>query len=601
MNIYKTIIHTEPIYKGWSEDKKYSATTADSRRVFLRVSEITEHDHKKAEYDNMKHLYEAGAPVPEPLEFGVCDDGMRVYSLSEWLDGKDAESLLPMVTEIEQYVLGLKSGEALRKIHRVPVTEGVEDWAVRFNRKVKNWVDKYNSLPNIHSDTGEMLIQYLNKHHDVLSSCSVSFIHGDYNADNIMCMPDGTVKAIDFNSYNASYGDPWWDMNNMAWMTTMYPHFYTGQIRGYFNGEPPDEFWNKLLYYLAYDALAALTDPYGLNGIEDGTEIVNNILKWTNNFQNSVPTWYLNDFNIIETFEMQTGLKLKSMQKFNNVPTNTVYRVETNAKTFIFKAYSNRNWPENGKLLFINRKLREYNIPHAEILAFNREDNSFPNGYLIEICLPGTSADRLKLTTDETLEIYKKLGILMSRIHQIELQGFGYIGSGCAEWTTFSEFVHDMLGEWTANLTANEIVTSDEVDYIGFELQKRLEVCDKYPAVLCHGDLSIKNVLVYSDDITIIDWDDAHALCWMADIARLTMWMKMQYGEEYYEIYRKAFLDNYETIHDKNLFNELEDALHVWHGLDHLNYSIGSPQFETMRVILLNSLNRCGMRIPKCL
>ncbi len=299
MNIYKSIIHTEPINKGWSEDKKFSATTADGRYVFMRVSEITKLHHKKAEFETMKHLYEAGVPIPEPLEFGVCDDGKSVYSLSEWIDGKDAESLLPAMTEIEQYVLGLRSGEVLRKIHTYPVTEDVEDWAVRFDHKVKNWIDKYNSLVNKHSDTGEMLIKYLNKHHDVLSSCSVSFIHGDYNTENIMCMPDGTVKAIDFSSYNSSYGDPWWDMNNMAWMPKMYPHFYTGQIRGYFNGEPPEEFWKVLLYYLAYDALAALTDPYGLNGIEDGTEIVNNILKWTNNFESPVPAWYLSDYTFI--------------------------------------------------------------------------------------------------------------------------------------------------------------------------------------------------------------------------------------------------------------------------------------------------------------
>jgi len=46
---------------------------------------------------------------------------------------------------------------------------------------------------------------------------------------------------------------------------------------------------------LAYDALAALTDPLGLNGLEDGTEIVNNILIWTNKFQNPLPTWYVKE------------------------------------------------------------------------------------------------------------------------------------------------------------------------------------------------------------------------------------------------------------------------------------------------------------------
>ena len=110
-------------------------------------------------------------------------------------------------------------------------------------------------------------------------------------------MPDGIVRTIDFNGYNnTSYGDPWWDIENFAWIPTMFPHFYTGQINGYFNNKIPAEFWDILTYYLAYDALAALTDPYGLNGIEDGTEIVNNILEWTDDFKNPVPSWYLKDF-----------------------------------------------------------------------------------------------------------------------------------------------------------------------------------------------------------------------------------------------------------------------------------------------------------------
>ena len=152
--------------------------------------------------------------------------------------------------------------------------------------------DKYNTTPAVHSDTGDMLVFYLETHRNMLNSRTQTFVHGDYNIENIIVMPDGGISVIDFNSHSGSYGDPWCDLDNMAWMPAMFPHFYTGQIKGYFNGEPPAEFWAVFTYYLAYDALAALTDPYGMNGIEDGTEIVNAIFNWTDNFQNPVPTWY---------------------------------------------------------------------------------------------------------------------------------------------------------------------------------------------------------------------------------------------------------------------------------------------------------------------
>lgn len=293
---YDTFAKIEPITKGLSSDKKYYIETTDGQRMFLRISDLVEYDRKKAEYDMMKRVYNIGVLTSQPIDFGLCDDGKSCYSLSGWLDGEDAEKALPFMSETEQYVLGLKSGKTLRKIHTLPAPKDIEPWGVRFERKVYTWIEEYKSKQQIHSETGEMLIYYLEKHRNVLDICTQTFIHGDYNSENIIVMPNGKISVIDFNSYNTSYGDPWWDLENIAWMPTMFPHFQTGQIYGYFNGNPPMEFWYVLTYYLAYNALAALTDAQSLNGIEDGTEIVNNILKWTDNFQNLIPTWYLKKF-----------------------------------------------------------------------------------------------------------------------------------------------------------------------------------------------------------------------------------------------------------------------------------------------------------------
>ena len=300
---YETFIKIEPVNRGLSDDKKYFVETIENRRLFLRVSDITEYDRKKADYDMMARAYEAGILTPEPVDFGLCNGGKSVYSLSSRLDGEDAESALPHMSETDQYLLGLKAGKLLKKIHAIPLPipipahNDIEDWAVRFTKKLKYWFDKYNSRLDVHSETGEMIIGYLERNRTALENRTQGFIHGDYNTENIIIAPCGEVGVIDFNSYNAAYGDPWWDINNMAWMPVMYPCFYTGQIRGYFDGEPPAIFWDVLAYYLAYDALAALTDPYGLNGLEDGTEIVRNIFSWTDNFQNTMPNWYLKDFH----------------------------------------------------------------------------------------------------------------------------------------------------------------------------------------------------------------------------------------------------------------------------------------------------------------
>lgn len=294
---------------------------------------------------------------------------------------------------------------------------------------------------------------------------------------------------------------------------------------------------------------------------------------------------------INEIFETQIGKKVISVNKFENLITNSVYKVETDLEPYIFKVYSSRDWPEDGKLMFVNQKLTENRIPHAQILVFNRDDVNFPNGYLIEKCLPGTTADKLNLSVNETSAIFKKLSILVSDVHKIKLSNYGYTGSGKpASWSTFSEFMYDTFNDFIPNLTAHNIYSQNELEAIAQKMYSHLKLCDKYPSVICHGDLSTKNILVNQDEITLIDWDDVHSLCWMADIARLTLWMKLEYDDNDADIYRKIFIENYETKYDINDYYEMENTLHIWFGFDWINHFIGKPQFEKTKAFLQKSL-----------
>jgi hypothetical protein len=95
---------------------------------------------------------------------------------------------------------------------------------------------------------------------------------------------------------------------------------------------------------------------------------------------------------IIKTFENVMGIKVCSIHKYDNVLNNQVFKIEAESEPYIFKIYANRNWPEDGKLSFIAGKLEEYKIPHAKLFVFDRDNTSFPYGYLIEQCLPGVTA-----------------------------------------------------------------------------------------------------------------------------------------------------------------------------------------------------------------
>lgn len=304
---------------------------------------------------------------------------------------------------------------------------------------------------------------------------------------------------------------------------------------------------------------------------------------------------------IIKTFENSIGKPVRSIYRYDNVPNNQVYRIETDSRPFIFKIYAQRDWPEEGKLPFVHQKLDEYSIPHARLYAFNREDDNFPNGYLIEEFLPGVTADRLTLSHDENIKLFEKLGALMSKVHQIKVKNYGYTGSGIGIWTSFSEFIYDIFDDATSYLREENIVEAGKLDAIRENLRDKLKACDCYSPVICHGDLSTKNILVHKDEIVLIDWDDVQSLCWMADIARMTTWMKLTYDSKSADAYRKAFLDFYETEYDKSAFDKLEDALHVWYCIDYLNFAAATPnyhhQFEAIKRILQNALYGSGIEL----
>jgi Ser/Thr protein kinase RdoA (MazF antagonist) len=303
----------------------------------------------------------------------------------------------------------------------------------------------------------------------------------------------------------------------------------------------------------------------------------------------------MHDISLVkETFETQMKVRASAVHRLEDVPNNSVFRIEADSRPFIFKIYSN-DWPEDGKLPFVSRKLKEANIPHAEIFAYCKDSDTFPHGFIIEECLPGTTADKLALPHGETLKLLEKLAKLVSRVHQIKLTGYGYTGSGIADYDTFSEYMFDVLNDNIPKLAETGFMSAAELESVSQALYEKLKPCDVFPSVLTHGDLSAKNILVHSDGITLIDWDDAHSLCWMADIARMTLWMKMGFDADTVAAYLKAFFDNYETEHDKNAFFEAEDALLVWYGFDCLVYFKGTPMGEKIKAQIRESLRRCGI------
>ncbi|HWT74748.1 MAG TPA: phosphotransferase [Mobilitalea sp.] len=145
--IFETIAKKELITKGWSEDKKYCVTTTDGTKYLLRISPLSQYETKKLLFSMMEQIAALDIPMCVPIEFGICDDG--VYSIQSWIDGVDLDTVVPLssetlLSETEQYALGLQAGKIAKKIHTIPIPEPQEEWTVSFNRRIDMKIQEYS-------------------------------------------------------------------------------------------------------------------------------------------------------------------------------------------------------------------------------------------------------------------------------------------------------------------------------------------------------------------------------------------------------------------------------------------------------------------------
>jgi len=294
LNLLDRFTSIEPIAKGWSEDKKYCVTETDGTKYLLRITPISRYEMRKALFEVMERAASLGIPMCVPIEFGTCDEG--VYSLQSWIDGEDLEAVLPLRSETEQYVLGIKSGEIVRKMHSIPAPKAQEEWETRFNRKTDIKIKKYHEC-GLHFDGDEHVLAYIEENRDLLKNRPQCFQHGDYHVGNMMIEND-EIKIIDFDRYD--FGDPWEEFNRIVWSAAVSPHFATGQLRGYFGGEPPIEFFKLLAFYIASNTLSSIywAIPFGQSDLDTMMKQSQDVLLWFDNMKKPVPTWYHKDFYI---------------------------------------------------------------------------------------------------------------------------------------------------------------------------------------------------------------------------------------------------------------------------------------------------------------
>ena len=280
-------VSIKPILKGWSGDKKYCVVSQDGTKYLLRLS-AGNCEAKKADFDIMDRLARMGVPMCLPIEFGEWGEG--VYTLQSWIEGEEAEAVIPLVSHTQAYVYGLKAGQVLRTIHAIPAPDSCEKWEMRFNRKLDRKIKGYRECP-VKFDGADYMIDYINQNRQLLDGRPQTYHHGDYHIGNMM-IEQNELKIIDFN--RSDYGDPWEEFNRIVWCAQKSPLFASGMVNGYFDGKPPLAFWKLLALYIAGNTLSSVywAIPFGQEEVDTMLAQAGDVLNWFDNMKNPVPKWY---------------------------------------------------------------------------------------------------------------------------------------------------------------------------------------------------------------------------------------------------------------------------------------------------------------------
>lgn len=285
----------EPVLKGWSSDLKYEVENGEGQRLLLRLSGIVQFDAKLAEYNRVKIINQLDFSMSRAIDFGICNDGNNTYMLLTWVEGIPLQECLLSYPVTQQYQLGIQAGQILKQIHSIPNEENLCDWERKLQAKILTRVEAYeNCSYRVQGD--ETAIAFVRENIGLLSHLDKVYRHGDYHIGNLLYTDEGQIGVIDFNRCDSGdYVEEFYKMQSFdrEWSIP----FARGKIKGYFAGEPPEDFWTRQALYVAYSSLFSIVwaIPFGPSEVEGMIARCRVAFEDYENFKRVVPRWYAED------------------------------------------------------------------------------------------------------------------------------------------------------------------------------------------------------------------------------------------------------------------------------------------------------------------
>lgn len=280
------------VNEGWSSDLKFYIEDYEGNKLLLRVNDISNYDNKIKEFKFIKKCNVLDFSMSQALEIGICNNNSNVYMILTWVEGFPLNNVIGNLNKNEQYKLGMQAGKILNEIHSLELNPS--DNLICYSKKNKILDDLFtyeNSMNRVKGD--KFAINFVKNNIKKINSADTVCRHGDYHVGNLVLTPLNTIGVIDFN--RCGYGDRYEEFQRVqSFNVEASIPFSIGQIHGYFDGNPPLDFWNVLAVYVAYNSLGSIiwAEKFGQNDIDGMKKRCLNTFNDYSNFKEIVPKWY---------------------------------------------------------------------------------------------------------------------------------------------------------------------------------------------------------------------------------------------------------------------------------------------------------------------
>lgn len=283
--IYKIL----PIEKGFSTEKKWKVL-AEKGIFLLRSSQSNMLERKKEEFDLMSRLYRQGVKCNQPVYLFESTDKTTIYSLYSYLPGHDAETHINKTTRSQQYKMGVRAGEDLKKINSV--TSDTSTWYKRKCKKHDHYLKMYGEV-GYRFDEDKKVQRFIEINCIQTDSGPDLLQHDDFHLGNIIVNNNEYGGILDFNRYD--WGDPLHEFVKLEWFTwPVSKDFAKGQVKGYYgeHGIGEDD-CRKISIYTAMSIFSTVVwtlrfYPETIGNIEYK---IKSILQHYRYFEKTIPDW----------------------------------------------------------------------------------------------------------------------------------------------------------------------------------------------------------------------------------------------------------------------------------------------------------------------